>query len=107
MELEALSAWKYVQSREEGSGFGGWSGSWSFGRMRPVKVDPSSILQALGELLVATTNEVLAPVFPRIQDFEFGISLQGDEISVAKERTIIAQMGQKDFGPEREAPPRE
>lgn len=112
-ELEALITWKYVHNTEEGAGSGIYDGMewflalWPYAARKgdadysPDSVDPSSILQALEKLLVAATDEVLAPLFPRIQEFVSGITLEDNEISVMKER-IIGHIRQKVFGLELE-----
>ena len=105
-ELEALITWKYVHYTEEGAGSGVYDGMewflalWPYVARKgdpdygPDSVDPLTILHALEELLVAATDEVLAPLFSRIREFVLGIPLRDNEISVVKGR-IMAQIRQK------------
>ena len=108
-ELEALISWKYVQGTEEKVGSRVYDGMewflalWPYAAGKddlnygPDSVDPSSLLDALGELIAAATDEVLAPLLAQIQEFALGIPLQDDEISAAQER-LMAQIGGKVFG---------
>ena len=116
-ELEGLITWKYVHDPEEGPGSGIYDGMqwfleiWPYTarggdpNFGPDSIDPLSVLQALGELTVAATDEVLTPLFSQIQEFVLGIPLEGNEISVVKER-IIAEIGRKVFGQTLHAPHR-
>jgi Family of unknown function (DUF6535) len=102
-ELEALIRWDYAHDQGEEVGSGSYDGIdwflaiWPYAARKddpdygPDSIDPSSILQALGKLLAAATEEVVTPLFSRIREFILGISLQGNEISDVRER-ILAQI---------------
>jgi len=107
-DLKALISWEYIT--EWGVGPGMFNGMewflalWPYAARKddpdygPDSVDPSTFLHALGELIAAATDEVLAPLLARIREFALGIPLAGDDISAAQER-LMTQIDRKSFGP--------
>jgi len=102
-ELEAMISWTYVHGTEEGGDSGWYTGMEWFLALQlyaarkdrpnygPGSVESSSLLDALGELIAAATDEVLGPLFARIRKFAHGILLQDDRTSAAQKR-LIAQI---------------